>query len=374
MKRALALVACLFAGPLLAADDTSALAAKAAADLREAVTALKGAEGAKDRVAALTQTIGAYELGLSVFRDSLRGAAIREKEIRDRFDAKRDRVGRVLAAMTAVETASEPLLMIHPDGPEAAVRSGLILSSVAPALQAEAEALRADLTEIAALRALQQEAASVLQGGLVAAQDARTALSQAMQDRTDLPRRFLEDPEELRELLASVETLDAFAVGLADLESDIGPPMQDFDSAKGSLSLPVLGRVLRRPGEPDAAGIKRPGLLLATAPAALVTTPFAATVRYRGPLLDYGNVMILEPARDYLMVIAGLGTVYGQTGDVLEAGAPVGLMPGDGAQGVAGATGGGEVAGADRTETLYVELRQNGEAIDPMDWFATTGR
>jgi septal ring factor EnvC (AmiA/AmiB activator) len=362
------LLVCLVLGaPALAQDTTADLAAQAATRLREAVTALQGADGAKDRVAALTQTIGAYELGLSVFRESLRAAAIREKEVTDRLDAKRERVARVLAAMTAVESASDALLFLHPDGPEAAVRSGLVLSSVAPALQAEAEALRADLTEIAALRALQEEAASVLQAGLVAAQDARTALSLAIQERTDLPRRFLEDPEELQALLASADTLDAFAIGLSGMESDIGPPLGDFAGAKGSLPMPVLGRMLRRPGEADAAGISRPGFLVATAPAALVTNPWPATVRYRGPLLDYGNVMILEPARGYLMVIAGLGTVYGSTGDVLDAGAPIGLMPER--AGAAAQTG-----GAERTETLYVELRQDGETLDPLGWFAQTGQ
>ncbi|MEZ5674302.1 MAG: hypothetical protein R3D81_03325 [Thalassovita sp.] len=47
-----------------------------------------------------------------------------------------------------------------------------------------------------------------------------------------------------------------------------------------------------RADESDAAGIARPGVVLATRPRALVTTPTAATIRYLGPLLDYGNVMI----------------------------------------------------------------------------------
>ncbi len=49
-----------------------------------------------------------------------------------------------------------------------------------------------------------------------------------------------------------------------------------------------------------------PALLIATRPAALVTAPWPATIRYRGPLLDYGNVMIVEPSSGYLLVLAGL--------------------------------------------------------------------
>jgi septal ring factor EnvC (AmiA/AmiB activator) len=57
----------------------------------------------------------------------------------------------------------------------------------------------------------------------------------------------------------------------------------------------LLGTILRQFNEADAAGVARPGVVLATHPNALVTTPWPASVRYAGPLLDYGNVIILEP-------------------------------------------------------------------------------
>ena len=112
---------------------------------------------------------------------------------------------------------------------------------------------------------------------------------------------------------------------------------------------------------------------MATGPAALVTTPWPATIRYRGPLLDYGNVMILEPARDYLLVVAGLETVFGEVGDVLSAGEPLGLMGGQ--EGAAAEFGPAFVAraasgdSAGQSETLYVELRRGKETLDPADWF-----
>ena len=371
MRALLALVSALaVAAGAASAQTPSEASAKAAEGLRAAIVALGEADGAKDRVAALTQTIGAYELGLSAFRDSLRGALVRERELTLALEARRDRVGQVLTALTSMQDVPGPLLLMHPDGPEAAVRSGLVLSAVAPALQAEVEALRADLTEIAAIRALREEAAGMLQDGLASAQEARTLLSQAMQDRTDLPRRYLDDPEELTALVANAKTLDAFSEGLRGMETDIGAPMADFASMRGALPLPVLGRIIRRAGESDAAGIRRPGLVIAAQPSALVTAPATATIRYSGPLLDYGNVMILEPADGYLMVIAGLGTVYGVAGDVLSEGAPVGLMP--------GSEGGTdpllseiqEPLGTDRTESLYLELRQGEEPVDPSGWFS----
>jgi len=139
--------------------------------------------------------------------------------------------------------------------------------------------------------------------------------------------------------------------------------------------MPVRGALLRRAGEPDAAGIRRPGMVVATRPQALVTAPAAATIRYLGPLLDYGKVMILEPGDGYLLVLAGLGEVYGAVGEVVPAGSPVGLMGGREAGAAEALAGQGDAtAGSGRSETLYVELRRGAEPVDPAPWFEATGQ
>lgn len=366
---------------ILAAGSASANPAtegalKAAEDLRLAVVALDTARTRADRVAALTTTITAYEQGLAALRSGLRRAAIRESEIEKGFAMKRAELGRLLGVMSTMQQSEGPLLLLHPAGALGSARSGMVMGAIAPALQDEAERMRVSLEEIAQLRAVQGSAEAVLEEGLASVQAARTDLAQAISDRSTLPRRYLEQPEELRQLVESVDTLDAFASGVASLDSDIGPPIEDFDGAKGTLALPALGTVLRKFDEADAAGIRRPGLVIATAPATLVTTPWPATIRYRGPLLDYGNVMILEPAQGYLLVLAGLGTVYGEVGDVLAAGTPVGLMGGSepaaqefGAEFVQAALNG---SSADRTETLYLELRKGRKPVDPAEWFIRT--
>lgn len=366
--RAAALALAMLAAAPLAAQSVAQDAARAAADLQAAIAALDGAQGARDRVAALTQTIRAYESGLAALREGLRQARLRETALTLRFDAERDRLGQLLGVLAQVEAQPGLLLLLHPDGPLGTVRSGMILSDVTPALQAQAEALRRELAELRDLRALQTAAADTLAQGLEAAQTARTALSQAISDRTDLPRRLTDDPEALRALLGSAETLAAFAEGLAP---DPGA-VPGFDTARGTLPLPVLGTLLRRANEADAAGVRRPGIALATRPRALVTAPWAGTVRYVGPLLDYGNVMILEPGQDYLLILTGFGTVFGNVGEVVAQGAPLGLMggvePSFGEFMVAVQDGGG----VRETETLYMELRQGAEPVDPAPWFAAT--
>lgn len=361
--RAAALALCLVApaGAATVAED----AAKAATDLTAAIAALDAATGARDRVAALTGTIRAYEAGLAAMRDALRAAQLRDRELTVRFETQQARVAQLLGVLTQVEADPGPLLLLHPDGPVGMARSGMILTEVAPALQAEVDRLRAELTELRDLRALQAGAAATLAQGLVTAQTARTALSQAISDRTDLPTRFEDDPASLDELRASAATLDAFAAGLAPDDTLTA----DFAALKGALPLPVQGTLLLRSGEADAAGVRRPGIALATRPRALVTAPTPGTIRYRGPLLDYGNVMILEPGAGYLLVFAGLSTVFGEVGEVVAADAPLGLMGGaeTGDEFLIAAAAQGAVQ---ETETLYIELRQGTAPEDPAPWFS----
>lgn len=350
----------------LRAETVAEQAAKASADLQQAVAALEQATEARDRVSALSQTIRAYEAGLAALRGALREAALREATLTKALDAKRDGIGRLLGVLATMEANPGPLLLLHPEGAVGTARSGMILADVTPALQAQANTLKAELQELADLRALQVSAGEVLETGLTTAQAARTELSKAISDRTDLPMRFTEDPDVLKGLLDSADTLDAFAAGLSP-DAEAGTT---FASEKGRLPLPVLGTVLRLPGEADASGVRRPGVTLATQPRALVTAPWPATIRYRGPLLDYGNVMILEPGDGYLLVLAGMETLYGEVGEVVAQDAPLGLMGGPQAASVEFVAGAADGSGGRGTETLYMELRQGAAPVDPMEWFA----
>ena len=366
----------LLLGPALCpaahAQTAAEQATAASAALAKAIVGMQEADSARDRVSALTSTIQAYEQGLSALRDGLRQAKVREASLLLQFDSERNRVGQLLGVLGQLEATPGPLLLLHPSGPLGTARSGIIISEVTPALQAEVTRLQAELTELRDLRALQVAAGEVLANGLTVAQAARSALSQAISDRTTLPHRFTEDPDALRSLLESADTLAAFADGLK-LDTQVGESLRSFDSAVGKLALPTLGSLLLRAGEADANGTRRPGITLSTRARALVTAPWAGTIRYRGPLLDYGNVIILEPGGGYLVIMAGLGTVYGEVGEVVGIGAPLGLMGGGSDEKseefLANAA---DVGGIRETETLYIEIRKGTEPVDPAPWFAAT--
>ncbi|WP_422065525.1 murein hydrolase activator EnvC family protein [Shimia sp.] len=355
-------------------DTDPAAAARAAADQLEAASvALAQSKSSRDQVKSLTGVVHAYESGLTALRAGLRRASIREAQLSKQLKAQEADISKLLGVLQRMSTGPAEVIMVHPGGPMGTARSGMILADVTPALEAKAAQVRRDLEEVSILRSLQEGAAQTLQDGLAGAQNARTALSKAIADRVDPPRRFTEDPVQTALLIASTETLEGFASALVDLQveglEDVSLP--DVMDRKGDLPLPVESTVLRRAGEADAAGIRRPGLVLATRPSALVVSPSAATIRYRGPLLDFGNVMILEPQPGLLFIFAGLAQVYGNVGEVLSEGAPIGLMGGNGLESGAILSQSGEGSGNARPETLYIEIREGKTPVDPATWFRT---
>jgi len=358
-----ALAAFVLSNAASADSDPISTAQHAIQMLDDAATSLSEVESAADRVAALTKTVRAYEAGLSTLRESLRHATLRERTILQSFEAKQDQLSRLLGALQTIQNTPKPLLLMHPSGALGTARSGMILSDVAPALRSQAEALNAQLKEVSQLRQLQERAVDSLKQGLSGAQTARSDLSKAMADRTDLPRGFTSDPEKLETLLNASKTLSEFADSLGSLgETQISAPA-DFRSAKGGLDLPASSHSHDHTAT-DA------GLTLSTPPHALVTSPWPATLRYQGPLLDHGNVVILEPEAGYLLILAGLEISFGKVGEIVTQGAPIGLMGGLPPNPNAFLITKNEGGGGPRQESLYIELRENGAPVDPSEWFA----
>ena len=369
--RALAL--CLLLPFGVQAQTDAGAEARAAGTALEAATAmLDNADGARDRVKALTETIQAFERGLGAMRAGLRQAAISEARLSQKLQVRDGEVAEFLGVLQTIGGNPSPTVFLHPQGPTGTARAGMLLAELTPALNARAEALRRDLDDVQTLRALQVGAAKRLKEGLTQVQNARAALNQAMANRTDLPMRFTADPVRTGILIASTETLDGFASGLAEIATgEVGVAPASLEGQIGELPLPVLGLVLRAAGETDAAGVTRPGFILATRPRAIVTSPTAATIRYVGPLLDLGQVVILEPQANTLFVMAGLDVVYGLAGQVIASGTPIGLMGAAAGENTADGSTLRDGTGTERSETLYIEVRQDNTPQDPEIWFRT---
>ena len=370
------LIAAIFwtATPLFAQSDLEFQARQAQQSLDNAWDKLERSKSAKDRISALTDAILSFEESLSMARDSLRQISVLEARAQQKLSVEEQAYAELIGVLLSIAKSPIQAELLHPDGPMATARGGMLIADLLPALEEKLQSLRSDLEAARYLSELQYQVTLDLKSGLVALQETRAALGRAIADRDDLPIRFVEDPAQTAILLAAADTLDIFADGLSLIaKNEAEGSLPDITTRKGKLPMPVQGKVIRYFNEADAAGIKRPGIVVATSDNALVRTPTAATIRYRGPLLDYGLVSILEPQQDILYIFAGLSTVYGDIGEVLPAGSPVGLM------------GMSEIfdeknlietlneSGGLRGETIYIEVRVNKAPENPLTWFEEFG-
>jgi septal ring factor EnvC (AmiA/AmiB activator) len=155
-----------------------------------------------------------------------------------------------------------------------------------------------------------------------------------------------------RRLAAEAERRRQAPAAESPREAALPPP-----PAAGGRALPVAGRIVTAWGERVAGGPHR-GVTFAAAGHARVVSPCAGRAVYAAPFRSYGLLLIVDCGGGYHFVLAGLDRLDTAAGRRLLAGEPVGVL--------------GESAGNDGA-TLYVELRRNGQPVDPRPWFAARG-
>ena len=130
----------------------------------------------------------------------------------------------------------------------------------------------------------------------------------------------------------------------------LAPTEGSFEKAKGSLSYPVVGQIVENYGDVTMKGVHSKGMTIKTRQGTTLRAPFKGTVLFSGPFKSYGNMLIIDCGEGYFVLLAGLEEINAWTGQEIIAGEPIGKM------------------GSDRLK-LYLEIRKDGQAIDPKPWF-----
>ena len=346
------------AGLARAGDEAGRLAIEASEALGRAAEALADAEGASDRIAALTDTIRAYEAGLAAMREGLRQAALSERDVSARLVGQDAELGELLALLQKVTRAGQARSALHPGGAVQTVRAGILGAALVPALEERSDALERDLQDIVALRTVQEAGIKTLSSGLEQVRDARFQLSKAISERTDLPQPAATDEAAMEALINSAETLSGFADSLVT-SGDAG------SGEDRGWSMPVAGDIIRTFDEADEAGVRRPGWLIGTVAEALVTAPADATVRFADSMPSNGPVIILETSPGRLVILTGQATNFVRRTQIVSEGEPIALMGGREASAQENLIETSLLGGQPRDETLYIEIRQGQAPVDP---------
>ena len=359
----------VFASKLLAYESISSQTQEIIDDLNSARSELNSANSYRDRVSALSNLIMETEKSLGDLRSKYRVIKLQTKKLNTDLIFQKEKISELAGALLIVGKEPIESTLLHPDGALSNARSKLILSDTLEGVRSEARTLSKSLNKLMLLTNLTKKAEREMRISLESIQTARAALIKAASDRTDLPVRFIEDPEKLKSISKSSKSLNEFAIALNSIEKTIirseEPISKDY---AGSLSLPVEGIIVRKFNDVDAAGIIRPGIVIRTKNHEIVTSPISATIRYAGPLLDYGMVSILEPEDGVLLIFAGLGRVFGKAGQILSQSSPIGFMAGQkiSAENFITET---ELSSGRLSQSLYIEVRYNDKPQDPSDWF-----
>ncbi|HVH04166.1 MAG TPA: peptidoglycan DD-metalloendopeptidase family protein [Amaricoccus sp.] len=366
-RAAVLLLAVLAAPAFAGASGPGAAVGAASAQVAQAGVALEAARGdGPERLAALAAAVEGYEAALAGLRTEVGAAGARAQALAVGLAARREAVARLLATLEAASRTPPPAQALHPDGPLAAARAAAMMARIEPALRAEAREIATALAAVAAAQRLHGQGTAELAAGLATLGTAQAELSAALAAASPAPA---EPSPALVALARASETLTALAAALDAAGGAPAPP----GPAGEAMDWPARGELLRRFNEPDAAGARRPGVVLRAPPRSLVRAPADATVRYAGPFLEYGYVLVLEPAAGTMVVLAGLAQLQVREGARVGRGDIVGMLGGRplGAeeyvmlpQAETGAGGG---------ETLYIEVRQGRGPVDPEPLFARKG-
>ena len=385
---------------LRAVEEALSGSAEARQRLEREVAAIRGDRAAlNERLIATTRAVQEAEERVRAVEGRLRTLGDSEAALRRSLEARRGVLGEVLAALQRMGRRAPPALLARPEDVLEAVRTAVLLGAVLPELRAEAEALAADLAEIARLKdriaaerdALRRDVATLgaeqnRLSVLIAARQRRVAeaergiageeeraaglaaqarslkeLIDRMEREVSASRRAAEEAQRATDAQAR-ETRERFAAAAIRDPARLAPKIP-FGEARGLLARPVSGETLRGFGEPDGSGGTTRGIAMATRPRAVVASPADGWVAFAGPFRSFGRLLIINAGGGYYLLLAGMDRISVEVGQFVLAGEPVGAM---------GETASPSPAGPVETKdpVLFIELRKDGGSIDPSPWWA----
>ncbi|HXP96897.1 MAG TPA: peptidoglycan DD-metalloendopeptidase family protein [Telmatospirillum sp.] len=124
-----------------------------------------------------------------------------------------------------------------------------------------------------------------------------------------------------------------------------------FSQAQGEMPFPARGKVTLKFGQPNELGAPSRGISIATRGDAQVVAPYDGQVVFSGPFRGYGLLLIIEHGEGYHTLLAGMSRIDSDVGQHLLPGEPVGVM-----------------GQSESKPVLYVELRRNGQPVNPLPW------
>ena len=340
----------------------------------------------------LARTIQEKEESLSTLEQKQKQTRARQEELEKRLSLTDKQLVQLVTGMQTLALRPPELVFMNPALPVDMVRSQILMRHSLPVIGGINRQTRSDLAELSQVRSdlqrqivqiraartqlaeksgqmdrlLQQK--SLLQAQYQASQNqARErvqALASQASDLKDLLARLEAEQkrqeeqrrqEQMRVTQAAVQRMNqarpSFRMPASGtlLTSRPGAP-GGFARAYGRLAYPVRGEITQKFGETTLSGAHTKGMTITGRPRAQVISPFDGTILFAGPFKNYGQLVIIDNGDNYLTLFAGMDRINPVVGQEVLAGEPIGQM-------------------RENRPDLYIEIRKNGQPVDPEPWF-----
>ncbi|MCZ8277677.1 MAG: peptidoglycan DD-metalloendopeptidase family protein [Acetobacteraceae bacterium] len=364
------------------AGAASRAAAEAAA--REAEAAAAEESGLARQRVAMAARVQEAERALEAALHRKQNAEAEAAAAFNEAAARAASLAPMMPAMRRLALWPAETLLAQPAPPDEALRGLLVLQGIARQIRAEVEVLHlvhaeaerrnriataeaslvvaaeAELrhaaealdAEIAETRLRQREARATERAEAQRAQEALARANDLQEMLTALER------EQARQAAAAAQRARQEAQARARQEArqprpatPVATPQPAPPVADQTRPAPVHGRISIAFGQRGEAGPAR-GVTFATAGGARVVSPCTGRAVFAGPFRRFGQIIILECGPGLHLVLAGFEALDTEAGAALLAGEALGRLN----------------AGPDGRGALYLELRRDGQVVDPSPW------
>lgn len=403
MRRAcLCLLLLSAAAPAAAQDSAVATRAQARAldaktrDARARQDALAAQSEALDRqlevttaqMIALARAIQSHERRLTALEASLVRLASQQKRALADLDSRRAEIANLLAALQRLSRRPPVLVLARPQSAIETARAVGMMQAMVADLRERARDLRSKADELRRVRDQQVTERARYRRELTELQRSRSAIDRLREQRERSRSAVLlasdqmsarlsalaRETTTLQGLLAKLEVANARSEHLASLpghrfrpadlgrrheqpaprpedsRTDTAPVIASAPRPAPAFSMPASGRIASAFGADSETGVSARGVTIITRPAAQVTAAAPGRVLFAGEFRGYGLLLIVAHSNGYHSLLAGFSRIDVSVGAPVQAGEPVGVMP------------------EEPSPELYLEVRQNGQPVDPATW------
>ncbi len=289
---------------------------------------------------------------IGVFKKNLEELSLRYDEKKRNLIFNQEEIAKKLPLLARLERSHPLKLLVDVTSGQNTLRAMILVRAFTNSLKHQLHQVQAEMNEIKALsQDLEKKTQSyqkLLQGVEFEQTQLTTLESQKIDDykKAELERLAKEDDINtlLEESRATLSKNEAKAKKASIVK---GLPFR-------WLERPVAGKMIKDPALQNKFSPQSQGVIFETKKKAEVLSPSKGKIVFKGPFRNQGDILIIDHGSKVFTILMGMHKIDAQIGQNVYAGEKIGIMAGYGS----------------KSPKLYIELRQNGKAIDPKAYFA----